>query len=95
VLRYRLSCDSAGGTVPHAARACEAIARLEHPFAPVPSRTICSDIMLGPQEALVTGILRGRPMHARLTVRGSCEIGRWHSVRAAVPGFEGPAPAAV
>src|SRR5438552_5107078 len=54
---YRLRCDPAAGTVPRPARACRVLARHAHPFAPVPPRTICSDIALGPQEATITGRL--------------------------------------
>jgi hypothetical protein len=89
-LRYRLACDSPRGTVPHPAHACRVLARLAHPFAPVQRGRICSDIMLGPQQAFVTGVLRGQRVNAHLTVRGSCEIDRWRAVRAVVPGFPGP-----
>lgn len=85
VIHYRLTCDSSGGTVPHAAHACHMLARLAHAFAPVPRGTMCSDVMLGPQEAVVKGVLDGR----QLDVRGSCEIGRWRALRAVVPGFDG------
>lgn len=86
-LSYNLACSPPSGTVPHPARACQELARLAHPFAPVPSGTICSDIMLGEQEALITGVLRGQRVNGRLTVRGSCEIDRWQAVREVVPGF--------
>jgi len=75
--------------VPEPARACRVLASLAHPFAPTPPGTICSDIALGPQQAVVTGVLRGRRVHALLRVRGSCEIDRWRRVAAVVPGFRG------
>jgi hypothetical protein len=85
--RYSLRCDPSGGTVPHPARACRALARLPHPFASVPAHTICSDLALGPQEAEVVGRLRGHSIRAHLDVRDSCEIARWQRVAAVVPGF--------
>jgi hypothetical protein len=89
VQRYRLGCDPARGTVPNPARACRILARLPHPFAPVLRGSICADITLGPQEAVVSGVLPGGPVAAHLDLRGSCEIERWRRVRAVVPGFPG------
>jgi hypothetical protein len=65
------------------------LASLANPFAPTPSGTTCSDIVFGPQQAIVTGRLHGKRVHALLSVRGSCEIGRWRRVAAVVPGFRG------
>jgi len=90
VRRYTLRCDPSGGTVPRPARACRALARLARPFAPVPPRTVCAQIVLGPQEAVVTGTLRGRRVEAHLSLRGSCETGRWRRVSLLVPGFPAP-----
>jgi len=73
--------------VPNPARACRVLASLAHPFAPTPPGTTCSDIAIGPQQAVVTGVLRGRRIHARLRLQGSCEIDRWKRVAAVVPGF--------
>jgi len=87
VQRYRLRCDPSAGTVPNPARACRVLASLAHPFAPTPPGTTCSDIAIGPQQAVVTGVLRGRRIHARLRLQGSCEIDRWKRVAAVVPGF--------
>lgn len=87
VRHYRLGCDPAAGTVPQPARACRALARLAAPFAPVPPHTVCAQITLGPQEAVVTGLLRGRSVRTRLTLRDSCEIERWRRVSLVVPGF--------
>ena len=87
VRRYRLGCGPAAGTVPRPARACRTLAKLDDPFAPVPPHTVCADIALGPQEAVVTGVVRGKAVVAHLTLRGSCEIERWHRVASVVPGF--------
>ncbi|MGZ4387909.1 MAG: SSI family serine proteinase inhibitor [Gaiellaceae bacterium] len=84
---YRLGCNPATGTVPQPARACRVLARLAAPFAPVPPHTVCAQISLGPQEAVVTGLLRGRRIEAHLDLQGSCEIERWRRVSLVVPGF--------
>jgi hypothetical protein len=87
VVRYGLRCGPPGGTVPHPDQACRVLASLAHPFAPTPPGTTCSDIALGPEQAVVTGFLRGRRVYARLRAQGSCEIARWRRVAAVVPGF--------
>lgn len=84
---YTLRCGPAAGTVPHPARACRVLASLARPFAPTTPGTICSDIALGPEEAVVTGVLRGSRIEAQLRVRGSCEIARWRRLALVVPGF--------
>jgi hypothetical protein len=89
VERYRLRCGPAAGTLPHPARACSVLARLQDPFAPVPPGTTCTTLALGPEEATVKGRLRSRSVSARLSVRGGCEINRWRRVADVVPGFPG------
>src|SRR3954468_8342628 len=86
VHRYRLVCDPAPGTVPRPTRACTALARLAQPFAPVVVRT-CAQLSGGPQEAVVTGMVRGRPVSAHLSLADSCQTARWRRVVAVVPGF--------
>ena len=87
--QYHLSCGPATGNVPSPALACRTLARLSDPFSPVPPRTICAALALGPEEAVVKGRLRGKPVDARLTVRDSCEIERWRRLANVVPGFPG------
>jgi len=87
---YVLRCEPAAGTVPRPARACRLLLRLPRPFAPVPPGTVCSQLALGPQEAFVSGRLRGAQVNAHLVVRDSCEIARWRRLAAVVPGFPGP-----
>jgi hypothetical protein len=89
VERYSLRCSPAAGTVPHAVLACRTLASLEHPFAPTPPGTFCTAIAMGPQEAIVTGRLRGARVYAHLRVQGGCEINRWRRVKSVVPGFPG------
>src|SRR4051812_31608609 len=86
VHRYRLVCDPATGTVPRPTRACTALAQLARPFAPVVVRT-CAQLSGGPQEAVVTGMVRGRPVSAHLSLADSCQSARWQRVAAVVPGY--------
>jgi len=87
VTRYRLRCNPASGTVPHPSLACRTLANLAHPFAPTPPGTFCTALAMGPEEAIVTGRLRGSPVYAHLRVQGGCEISRWRRVANVVPGF--------
>jgi hypothetical protein len=86
---YRLRCGPPAGTVPKPGLACRTLARRSDPFAPVPPRTICTALALGPEEAVVKGRIRGKPVDANLTVRDSCEIERWRRLANVVPGFPG------
>jgi hypothetical protein len=87
VRHYTLSCAPARGTVPFPGRACLALARLTAPFAPVPKDEICTQISLGPQEAIVSGTVAGQHVYARLRLNDGCQIERWRRVAAVVPGF--------
>jgi hypothetical protein len=86
VHRFRLDCAPAGGTVPRPVRACTLLNRLADAFAPVPPRTMCAQVIEGPQEAVVTGVLRGRRIAVRLSLASSCETARWRRVAVVVPG---------
>jgi len=72
-----LTCDPAGGDHPDPEAACRALDALEHPFAPVPADTACTEIYGGPQTARVTGTYRGQPVHATFNRTNGCEIARW------------------
>src|SRR5712691_3725103 len=78
---WTLRCSPTGGTLPHRSAACTKLARLRHPFAPVPPGVACTDIYGGPQPALVTGTFRGRRVHAAFNRHDGCEIARWDAVR--------------
>jgi len=76
-----LRCDPAGGTVTRPARACRLLlAGGRAMFAPTPPETACTMIYGGPQEALVTGTVRGVKVWARFRRRDGCEIARWNRV---------------
>ena len=86
---YALRCEPAVGTVPRPVRACRVLSGLTHPFAAVPPGAVCSQLALGPEEAVVTGRVDGVAISTRLTVRDSCEIERWRRLAAVVPGYPG------
>jgi hypothetical protein len=85
---YTLRCNPLGGTLPQRANACARLARLSRPFAPVPKGVACTAIYGGPQEALITGRLRGYPVRARFNRQNGCEIHRWNRVRYLFPGAD-------
>jgi hypothetical protein len=82
---YTLRCNPVGGTLPQRATACAKLARMARPFAPTPKGLACTQIYGGPQEALVTGRLRGFPVRARFSRKDGCEISRWNRVRFLFP----------
>jgi hypothetical protein len=79
----------ADGTGPRAAKEsrvrcedgspCAADAVSAHAFEPVNPRQACTDIFGGPQTALVTGTLRGKPVSARFRRDNGCQIARWEA----------------
>jgi len=75
--------------VPRPVRACRALASRDNPFARIGAHTVCAPVTDGPQEAVVTGLLRGRKITVHLSRDSSCETERWSRVSAAVPGFSG------
>jgi hypothetical protein len=79
-LRWTLTCEPTGGTLPRPARACEQLLALDDPFAPVLPDTACTEIYGGPQVAEVSGKLRGRAVLARFSRSNGCQIDRWERV---------------
>lgn len=75
-----LICNPAGGTLPGAAGTCKRLAALARPFAPVPGTVMCSQIVSGPQVALVTGSYGGRRIWARFRKTDSCQTERWNRI---------------
>lgn len=76
---WTLRCPD-GGTLPDAAGACEQLETMDDPFAPVPKDRACTQIYGGPQEAVVRGTFRGRPVNAHFDRGNGCEIERWDAV---------------
>jgi hypothetical protein len=83
---YTLRCAPAAGTLPKRAAACTKLLPLRRPFAPTPPGMACTQIYGGPQEALVTGRLRGKLVRAPFGRKNGCEIARWNRVRFLFPG---------
>ncbi|MSO44364.1 MAG: hypothetical protein EXQ74_03485 [Thermoleophilia bacterium] len=69
-----LSCPS--GTS-DARAACEQLASLTDPFAPVPTDTACTEIYGGPEQLDVSGTWQDQPVTATFTRTNGCEIQRW------------------
>ena len=87
VKRWTLRCGPAGGTLPRPGAACEKLAALRSPFAPVPRDAMCTQQYGGPQEAVVQGTYRGRAVWTRLTMRDGCQIARFKRLSFLVPTF--------
>ena len=83
---WTLRCAPVGGTLPQRASACRQLAAMRAPFAATPKNMACTQIYGGPEEALVTGRFRGRPVYARFNRKDGCELGRWNRVRFLLPG---------
>jgi hypothetical protein len=79
--KFTLLCPQGKGTLPRPGKACAKLARTPRSaFAPVPRDAICTMIYGGPQEALVTGTLRGKRLTARFSRANGCQIARWDRV---------------
>jgi hypothetical protein len=87
---WTLRCGPTAGTLPRPAAACDRLARMTRPFAPVPRNVACTDVYGGPQTAVVTGRIRGRFVHARFNREDGCQIARWNRVRFLFPVSVGP-----
>ena len=83
---WSLRCDPPGGTLARSANACRELARLGwQTLRPVPPDTACTEIYGGPQVAVVTGLVDGRRVWARLRRDDGCQIDRWARNRFLVP----------
>ncbi len=81
---WKLTCPD-GGTLPDARRACERLAAIKKPFAPIPKSAACTLIYGGPVVADVRGRLRGGKVSAHFARTNGCEIARWNRVRFLFP----------
>jgi hypothetical protein len=81
-----LRCDPAGGTHPKRTVACDQLRRLGwQTLRPVPPNTACTEIYGGPQVVVVTGVIDGRRVWAKLRRDNGCQIDRWDRNRFLVP----------
>jgi Subtilisin inhibitor-like len=79
---WTLTCGprAVGGTLPHPAAACGALARAKDPFAPVPRGIMCSMIDSGPQTASIAGTWHGTRVASAYSRLDSCETARWNKL---------------
>jgi hypothetical protein len=83
--KVTLSCDPSGGTHQSPAAACEQLYALDQPFAPPPADEICTELYGGPEEALITGTDRGKPVSYKLARTNGCEIDRYQKLAFLLP----------
>jgi hypothetical protein len=86
---YELTCRPAGGTHPQAKRACDRLDRFAadgtDPFAPVSTRSMCTQQHGGGARAKVTGTWRGERVDAAFDRENGCEISRWKDLEPVLP----------
>jgi RTX calcium-binding nonapeptide repeat (4 copies)/Subtilisin inhibitor-like len=77
---YTLRCRPAGGTLPHAARSCAKLVRIQNPFAPISPLQRCDSVFVGVQIAGVHGSYDGRSVHMSFNRYTSCGVQRWNQL---------------
>jgi hypothetical protein len=84
--RWTLTCgDPVTGNHPQAQQACEHLASLEDPFAPLPADQYCAQEWSGPQQAHVTGRWDASPVDLHLLRGDACQTAQWDSLVPLVP----------
>ena len=73
------------GSHPQAQAACDHLAGLERPFAPLPDDVVCSQQYGGPETARVLGRWGGEPVELDLSRVDGCRIAQWDSLVPVVP----------
>jgi hypothetical protein len=73
------------GTHPAAQAACDHLAGLESPFAPLPDDVVCSQQYGGPQTARVLGRWNAEPVDLELSRVDGCRIAQWDALVPVVP----------
>ena len=89
---WTLTCDPAGGTLPHPATACAALAGVSDPFAPVRRGIMCPMIYGGPQTATIEGTWHGTSVHATFSRVDGCQTARWSRIGAVFGPYASPVP---
>ena len=90
---YTLKCAPARGSLARASAACTELLSMSRPFRPVPADTFCTDVYGGPQQALVTGTLKGARVWAQFSATNGCQIARAKRISFLLPGFAAAAGA--
>jgi hypothetical protein len=85
--KWTLRCNPAGGTLPRPSAACQKLAAMTNPFAPIPKDTMCTEQYGGPQVAVISGTFRGNRIWTQLQNRNGCEIARFKRLAFLVPTF--------
>jgi Subtilisin inhibitor-like len=84
--RYTLNCADVGASDhPTAQAACDHLAAMDQPFAPLPADAICAQVFDGPETAHVTGRWRGEPVDLQLARNDSCRTGQWDGLGPLLP----------
>ena len=85
-LTWTLTCVGfVEGSHPLAQAACDHLAGLERPFAPLPEDVVCSQQYGGPETARVIGRWGGEPVELDLSRVDGCRIAQWDSLVPVVP----------
>ena len=85
-LTWTLTCVGfVEGSHPQAQAACDHLAGLERPFAPLPADVVCSQQYGGPETARVIGRWGGEPVELDLSRVDGCRIAQWDSLVPVVP----------
>jgi hypothetical protein len=84
---WTLSCLGAvQGSHPAPEAACEHLASLDDPFAPLPADVVCTEQFGGPQTARVLGRWNGEPVDLELSRTDGCRISQWDALGPLLPG---------
>ncbi|NEK86334.1 hypothetical protein GCU60_11265 [Blastococcus saxobsidens] len=73
------------GTHPQAQAACDHLAGMADPFAPLPEDAMCTQQYGGPQTARITGRWAGDPVDLELSRVDGCRISQWDSLGPLLP----------
>ena len=83
---WTLVCaGSVEGTHPEAQAACDHLAGMAAPFAPLPEDAMCTQEYGGPQTAHITGRWQGDPVDLELSRVNGCRISQWDSLGPVLP----------
>ena len=85
-LTWTLTCVGfVEGSHPQAQAACDHLAGMERPFAPLPTDVVCSQQYGGPETARVIGRWGGEQVELDLSRVDGCRIAQWDSLVPVVP----------
>lgn len=77
VRHLTLRCQPASGSHPTPGRACRRLQASRGALRPVPADRPCTRQYGGPQQALLSGTVKGRRIRAAFNRKNGCEIARW------------------